>query len=79
MSDTLFFTEDIYNEKQDRVSAFKEQGQAEKNQVNKQDLTGGKRYGGRMGNHVHKNVGERFAMEKNNGDNTFVIQTPHIW
>jgi len=35
MSDTLFFTEDIYNEKQDRVSAFKEQGQAEKNQVNK--------------------------------------------
>ena len=47
MSDTLFFTEDIYNEKQDRVSAVKEQGQAEKNQVNKQDLTGGKRYGGR--------------------------------
>lgn len=30
MSDTLFFTEDIYNGKQDRVSAFKEQGQAEK-------------------------------------------------
>ena len=47
MSDTLFFTEDIYNGKQDRVSAFKEQGQTEKSQVNKQGLTGDKSYGDR--------------------------------
>lgn len=47
LSDTLFFTDDIYNEKQDKVFAFKEQGQAEKNQVNKQDFTGGKSYRGR--------------------------------
>ena len=47
LSDTLFFTENIYTEKQDKVFAFKEQGQAEKNQVNKQDFTRGKSYRGR--------------------------------